>query len=387
MSWINCTTDHLERFISSLALAADSSPTSSSAIAQSVPSKSTPTVSKCSCSAKPMDCSPGSPSGETSASLMVRPGADAWTSLPEDSPAPIFPLLARDSVFLAHSQAYGQSSPVCLGRYDPATHSLKIPQLSLLEDSPASLPTLPRWGWMHAGAVWGLTTSGRPISANASGFWPSPNAQSGLGYMSGSNRDTWRPTLESAVQMSPEGAPPQSTADAFRGKGRKAAMLPTPTANDTKNAGYQIMNGRIYPTLPGAAGAASIPADRLQGKGLFPTAATTPLVQGDLFTPIAPDTTSALTPPAAPIPTSAGSPDTLSTPLRWATPRANMSTGAGQSPAKQGGLNLQTQLGGSLNPTWVCWLMGWPLNWESRGPLNPQVFHAWRVTFRSALTD
>ncbi len=30
--------------------------------------------------------------------------------------------------------------------------------------------------------------------------WPTPNAEGGTGYMSGSNRDTWRPTLEGAAQ-------------------------------------------------------------------------------------------------------------------------------------------------------------------------------------------
>jgi hypothetical protein len=306
-----------------------------------------------------MASSPGSPSGETFASSTDAPGADAWTSLPEDSPAPIFPLLAKDSVFLAHSQAYGQSSPVCLAKYDPATHSWKTSQLSLLEDSPTSLATLPRWGWMHAGAVWGLTTSGRPISANGSGYWPSPNAEGGAGYMSGSNRDTWRPTLESAVQMRPEGAPPQITADEYRGKGRKAAMSPTPhgMSPDGKSNG---------------------PSGNELGYAVNRT-------QRDLFTRTANDTTSVGTPTAATTPTPAGSLDTPSTPLRWATPRANMSTGAGQPPGQQGGMNLQTQLGGSLNPTWVCWLQGWPLNWEALGPLNPQTFHAWLVISRSAL--
>lgn len=47
----------------------------------------------------------------------------------------------------------------------------------------------------------------------------------------------------------------------------------------------------------------------------------------------------------------------------WPTPHANCHTGAGQAPNKQGGENLQTQAGGSLNPTWVEWLQGFPLGW------------------------
>jgi len=46
----------------------------------------------------------------------------------------------------------------------------------------------------------------------------------------------------------------------------------------------------------------------------------------------------------------------------WPTPRAQSSRGTGPSRAgnKQ---DLQTKAGGQLNPTWVEWLMGFPLGW------------------------
>ena len=62
---------------------------------------------------------------------------------------------------------------------------------------------------------------------------------------------------------------------------------------------------------------------------------------------------------------------------KWPTPHANASTGAGRQ-GRQGGLNLQTavevetldeyyertgEMHGSLNPTWVDWLMGYPIGW------------------------
>lgn len=43
--------------------------------------------------------------------------------------------------------------------------------------------------------------------------------------------------------------------------------------------------------------------------------------------------------------------------------------------------------GGSLNPTWVCWLMGWPLGWTSMEPLPPETWAAWQWAFRIALED
>lgn len=50
--------------------------------------------------------------------------------------------------------------------------------------------------------------SNKPSASNRRGddltqqmkVWPTPDAQQGTGYMSGANRDTWRPTLEGAAQ-------------------------------------------------------------------------------------------------------------------------------------------------------------------------------------------
>ena len=48
---------------------------------------------------------------------------------------------------------------------------------------------------------------------------------------------------------------------------------------------------------------------------------------------------------------------------QWPTPHANASTGAGTQGRDGGGENLQTAVGGSLNPAWVEWLMGYPQGW------------------------
>jgi DNA (cytosine-5)-methyltransferase 1 len=34
--------------------------------------------------------------------------------------------------------------------------------------------------------------------------------------------------------------------------------------------------------------------------------------------------------------------------------------------------------GGQLNPTWVEWLMGWPLGWTDLKPLETDKFPQWR---------
>src|SRR5262249_15772429 len=144
--------------------------------------------------------------------------------------------------FLALAAAYGQSSPASLARYDPATSSLRTCQRSLLGDSAECLQTLPRWGWMRGGAVSGLMASGGPTIGKGAGSWlPTPRNNTGP------STDAKHLSLDGYIQM-----------------------WPTPTSNDGKNAGYQVMNGRLYPTLPGAVGAAALPEDREKGQGMWP---------------------------------------------------------------------------------------------------------------------
>ena len=62
----------------------------------------------------------------------------------------------------------------------------------------------------------------------------------------------------------------------------------------------------------------------------------------------------------------------------WPTPTASDSTGGWQRAAsKQGGANLREALGGPLNPTWVEWLMGWPIGWTDLEPLGTGRFQKW----------
>lgn len=41
----------------------------------------------------------------------------------------------------------------------------------------------------------------------------------------------------------------------------------------------------------------------------------------------------------------------------------------------------QPAIGGALNPQFVEWLMGWPMNWTSMDPLPPDTLDAWRLAF------
>jgi len=45
------------------------------------------------------------------------------------------------------------------------------------------------------------------------------------------------------------------------------------------------------------------------------------------------------------------------------TPTARNGTGPSETETRQGGKDLQTEVGGLLNPEWVEWLMGFPTGW------------------------
>ena len=80
----------------------------------------------------------------------------------------------------------------------------------------------------------------------------------------------------------------------------------------------------------------------------------------------------------------------------WPTPTACMLKGS--SPAsltrKDGQSREKDRLdhsvmasdGGQLNPTWVEWLMGWPLLWTSTDPMPPETWRAWESAFQSEPT-
>ena len=63
----------------------------------------------------------------------------------------------------------------------------------------------------------------------------------------------------------------------------------------------------------------------------------------------------------------------------WPTPTAhNAKEGGFASEHERNTPTLAAQAGGSLNPTWVEWLMGWPLGWTDLKPLEMDKFQQWQ---------
>lgn len=65
---------------------------------------------------------------------------------------------------------------------------------------------------------------------------------------------------------------------------------------------------------------------------------------------------------------------------RWPTPTVRDSrtvAGAARKPGALGSEPLVIQVGGTLNPMWVEWLMGWPSGWVNCEPLATDKFQQW----------
>jgi hypothetical protein len=62
----------------------------------------------------------------------------------------------------------------------------------------------------------------------------------------------------------------------------------------------------------------------------------------------------------------------------WPTPTAhNAKETNAPSEAMRNEPTLASRVGGHLNPTWVEWLMGWPLGWTDLKPLEMDKFQSW----------
>jgi DNA (cytosine-5)-methyltransferase 1 len=72
----------------------------------------------------------------------------------------------------------------------------------------------------------------------------------------------------------------------------------------------------------------------------------------------------------------------------WPTPKAS---NGGPDYAKENrsatGGNLPTAAGGSLNPDWVEWLMGWPTGWTDLKPLAMDKYLSWLQSHSEALRE
>jgi DNA (cytosine-5)-methyltransferase 1 len=285
-------------------------------------------------------------SGTTFAPLTEGLGEDVLTWFLAGFPArtSVAPEMAREST--ASEAASGLKCLGSLARWDRDTSLWRTHQFSLLGDLEPFSETWPRWGMMRGGECLELATLERPTSEKESGLWATPTA-------------------------STDGPEPEGKT------GRKlvtqVAMWPTPQAHKTTRSG-EIVNADGTPwngiTKPHSkTSGRPITTALADAVALWPTPRSQDAKHGSCTDyELSRDKGKDLLHVAV---------ERMRT---WPTPVASM-TKENQNPRTPGTKGSQTTLaieaGGSLNPTWVEWLMGWPLGWTDLKPLETARFRQW----------
>lgn len=227
------------------------------------------------------------------------------------------PVLARD---------YGRSTPELLARLDRDSSSWRTSQLSLLGGLTEFSETWPRSGLMRNGTAYRLPPLVPLTDATESGLLPTPAATS-YGSNQGGAAGRVGPVRESLETMARRGTlPTPRCCSGLRSSGmnrtemtRALKLWPTPTAGDAKSSGSR--NTSSSRAHPGISLTDAVRGDGGQGR-TFPTPA--------------------------------------SRDYRYPNAKTYSERGGGKK-----GEQLPNAIGGPLNPTWVEWLMGFPLEWTA----------------------
>ena len=249
---------------------------------------------------------------------LIHPNTPAeWIASQAVSLARILARLEKVKALPGSAQDYGQNMSASFAYYDPGTHSLKTVQCSLFADWMSSSVTLPRSGSMRNGVLYPRPTLALRISVSGSGYWPTPIAtewKNGCGKTG--NRDAeksakagWK--LTEAVKLWP-------TIRATDGdRGGRGDLIQAIRGNP--NSHYRLWQTPV----------ADDAMDRVKGKW-----------------------------------NSRGEPKLSAQVKLWPTPTVCGNHNR-KGASKHSGDGLATVAGGSLNPTWVEWLMGWPIEWTA----------------------
>jgi len=169
---VNCNDSELSIYLQ--ALAEGYLPTFYSDTSQSAQSKSMSIASKSFRRGKKTVVFHGFPSLKMSRHSTAIHGAALLTWWREASRVKTYPLRGGVQDLTESAAACGTTWPASLAKYDPASHTLKTAQLSLLEDLTGCSVTLPRWGLMRNGECWERQTLVPRTNESASGLWPTP---------------------------------------------------------------------------------------------------------------------------------------------------------------------------------------------------------------------
>lgn len=232
---------------------------------------------------------------------------------------------------------FGPRCSESFAMFDPVTCSLKTSQLSLLGDSDEYSQTYPRAGTTRTGIAYQHEALAPLTGGIESSSWPTPST---MDTVSGRTQESQmiRHSLGLAEKV----------------------RWPTPTSRDHKDGSAKSCE--------------NVPVNALLGRAVHQPCPT-------------PERGGSLIPQTYPTPRGEdsqccgahkGQPDSLHALAKiWATPKSSPSGPdyARAARAGSGGDDLATQTGGQLNPTWVEWLMGFPLGWTDLAVLATLSFH------------
>ncbi len=290
------------------------------------------------------------PSGMTSEHSTEPRGEAESMSSAVVFPVRTFPSQAKELGSTESVPACGPKWPASFAKWDPVSSSWRTRQLSLLGGLAEFSETWPKWGTTVAGAAYllktpsGLVEHRRSIIAakgcGFSGSMPTAKASDGTRGDCPSERARNSPSLVSACQS-----------------------LPTPAASKASNdLTLQCSgDGRSKPNKLGwAVAVMSVPTPHgfsKDGKSNGPSG-------NELGRAV-------------------------NRSLRVPTPTKCQFEGSSQAALtrKDGSDRTNDRLdhfvmattGGSLNPTWVEWLMNWPLTWTAVEPMEMEMFDEWRA--------
>jgi len=342
---------------------AESSAECFSDIDPSVRSRLSLTAANCSCSGSGTESCPGFPFGTTCGHSTESPGLESSMSFAADSRAKILALPEREQESTANDPGYGAKWPESLAKFDLVTSSWRTRQLSFLEDSGECLATFPKWGSMHGGELFRRPTPVLRTCEKGSGFWPTPKAS-----IDG--------TSEKTLEMVRAGTAEKSLMRVVK----MPDLWPTPEAAKANNdiSLTCSRDGRATPNKLGWAVAAHRwPTPRTQMTRKVQVRNVQNGHKSNLEEVVAIRGNPSHSQPTATT-TETGLFADLNTPKNrdWKGQSQRGIHGPMDSLA-----NLDqgdgTPIGGQLNPTWVEWLMGWPLGWTDLKPLETDRFRQW----------
>ncbi len=295
---------------------------------------------------KTTDASTRSRSGMTFRPSTGSHGADLLTWYLADSHARTSAQPERAQESKASEAACGSTWRESSVKYCRNSSSWKTHQCLWEEVLPSSSLTLPKWGMMRNGALWERITSPPLTSETESGSLPTPRATDGT-----------------KGSRTAEGAEKEWARGRNKDLGMVAAMWPTPRACMTGAATPERLNDKNR-NLEKAVAEKMWPTPKAHEPGM--TAKTTGRgveKSTHLTTQVA---------------LAEGMIDRKTGRL-FATPQArDFRTGQQsrwENPERT--RNLNDQIGGQLNPTWVEWLMGWPLGWTDCAASAMAKYREW----------